>query len=195
MPSVSSLQNATIPLPEVNAAARKLPAVCPDCGWATQIRVDYTRLECTNPYCTAKIVERAYKLTRYCGVETLTWDDVNSHVRSLNVKNPLRLLDTMSRQKLPDLIIASPRLVLPNYVTAAFLPHVGRSEARALFAPEQTLEEAYEGVLTGGVGYIKNKLAIPDDTYSSRAGRIYESLLEYKTTLEDTKHLIESSRK
>ena len=134
MPSVSSLQNATIPLPEANAAARKLPAVCPDCGWATQIRVDYTRLECTNPYCTAKIVERAYKLTRYCGVETLTWDDVNSHVRSLNVKNPLRLLDPMSRQKLSDLIIASPRLVLPNYVTAAFLPHVGRSEARAVFS-------------------------------------------------------------
>lgn len=195
MPSVSSLQNATIPLPEVNAAARKLPAACPDCGWATQIRVDYTRLECTNPYCTAKIVERAYKLTRYCGVEAISWDDVNSHVRSLNVKNPLRLLDPMSRQKLPDLIIASPHLTLPNYVTAAFLPHVGHDEAQALFAPEQTLEEAYEGVLAGGVGYIKNKLAIPDDTYSSRAGRIYESLLEYKTTLEDTKHLIESSRK
>ena len=50
-------------------------------------------------------------------------------------------------------------------------------------------------MLTGGVGYIKNKLAIPDDTYSSRTGRIYESLLEYKTTLEDTKHLIESSQK
>lgn len=56
------------------------------------------------------------------------------------------------------------------------------------------LERAYKPIKDGGVPYVQARLAIPNDTVSLHAGRVYETLLEFEEDLTTTWKQLEKTK-
>lgn len=174
--------------------ASALPAQCPRCDWPLASRIDLTLITCVNPRCPAKIEEYAYSIVQGIGVTTVSPDDVCRYVEQTGTRNPLSILTTRSGESLYEGAALALADDISEAVTAAdltpaelvalpHLPHVGRDEAEALFADDVPLERSYKPIKDGGVPYVQARLAIPNDTVSLHAGRVYETLLEFEVDL------------
>ena len=177
--------------------ASALPAQCPRCEWPLTSRIDLTLITCVNPRCPAKIEEYAYHAVQGIGATTVSPDDVHRYVEQAKTRNPLSILNVQAGSLLyegadPALAddiseaVAAADLTPAEFVALPHLPHVGRDEAEALFADDVPLERAYKPIKDGGVPYVQARLAIPNDTVSLHAGRVYETLLEFEEDLTTT---------
>ena len=174
--------------------ASALPAQCPRCEWPLASRIDLTLITCVNPRCPAKVEEYAYHAVQGIGATTVSPDDVHRYVEQTRTRNPLSILNTQAGSLLyegadPALAddiseaVAAADLTPAEFVALPHLPHVGRDEAEALFADDVPLERSYKPIKDGGVPYVQARLAIPNDTVSLHAGRVYETLLEFETDI------------
>ena len=174
--------------------ASALPAQCPRCEWPLASRIDLTLITCVNPRCPAKVEEYAYHAVQGIGATTVSPDDVHRYVEQTRTRNPLSILNTQAGSLLyegadPALAddiseaVAAADLTPAEFVTLPHLPHVGRDEAEALFADDVPLERSYKPIKDGGVPYVQARLAIPNDTVSLHAGRVYETLLEFEVDI------------
>lgn len=174
--------------------ASALPAQCPRCEWPLTSRIDLTLITCVNPRCPAKIEEYAYHAVQGIGATTVSPDDVHRYVEQAKTRNPLSILDAQAGESLyegadPALAddiseaVAAADLTPAEFVALPHLPHVGRDEAEALFADDVPLERSYKPIKDGGVPYVQARLAIPNDTVSLHAGRVYETLLEFEVDI------------
>ena len=174
--------------------ASALPAQCPRCEWPLASRIDLTLITCVNPRCPAKIEEYAYHVVQGIGATTVSPDDVHRYVEQAKTRNPLSILTARSGEPLyegadPALAdeiseaVAAADLTPAEFVALPHLPHVGRDEAEALFTDDVPLERSYKPIKDGGVPYVQARLAIPNDTVSLHAGRVYETLLEFEADL------------
>ena len=171
--------------------ASALHAQCPRCEWSLASRIDLTLITCVNPRCPAKIEEYAYHTVQGIGATTVSPDDVYRYVEQTGTRNPLSILTARSGKPLyegadPALAddiseaVAAADLTPAEFVALPHLPHVGRDEAEVLFADDVPLERSYKPIKDGGVPYVQARLAIPNDTVSLHAGRVYETLLEFE---------------
>ena len=174
--------------------ASALPAQCPRCEWPLTSRIDLTLITCVNPRCPAKIEEYAYHAVQGIGATTVSPDDVHRYVEQAKTRNPLSILNVQAGSLLyegadPALAddiseaVAAADLTPAEFVALPHLPHVGRDEAEALFADDVPLERSYKPIKDGGVPYVQARLAIPNDTVSLHAGRVYETLLEFEVDI------------
>lgn len=177
--------------------ASALPAQCPRCEWPLASRIDLTLITCVNPRCPAKIEDYARHVVQGIGVTTVSPDDVHKYVEQVGARNPLSILTVQPGEPLyegadPALAddiskaVALADLTPAEFVALPHLPHVGQDEAEALFADDVPLERAYKPIKDGGVPYVQARLAIPNDTVSLHAGRVYETLLEFEEDLTTT---------
>lgn len=177
--------------------ASALPAQCPRCEWPLASRIDLTLITCVNPRCPAKIEDYARHVVQGIGVTTVSPDDLHRYVEQTGTRNPLSILTVQPGEPLyegADPALAdniSEAVTLADLTPAEFvalphLPHVGRDEADALYADDAPLERAYKPIKDGGVPYVQARLAIPNDTVSLHAGRVYETLLEFEEDLTTT---------
>lgn len=174
--------------------ASALPAQCPRCEWPLASRIDLTLITCVNPRCPAKVEEYAYHAVQGIGATTVSPDDVHRYVEQAKTRNPLSILNVQAGSLLyegadPALAddiseaVAAADLTSAEFVALPHLPHVGRDEAEALFADDVPLERSYKPIKDGGVPYVQARLAIPNDTVSLHAGRVYETLLEFEVDI------------
>lgn len=174
--------------------ASALPAQCPRCEWPLASRIDLTLITCANPRCPAKVEEYAYHAVQGIGATTVSPDDVHRYVEQAKTRNPLSILNVQAGSLLyegadPALAddiseaVAAADLTPAEFVALPHLPHVGRDEAEALFADDVPLERSYKPIKDGGVPYVQARLAIPNDTVSLHAGRVYETLLEFEVDI------------
>ena len=174
--------------------ASALPAQCPRCEWPLASRIDLTLITCVNPRCPAKVEEYAYHAVQGIGATTVSPDDVHRYVEQAKTRNPLSILNMQAGSLLyegadPALAddiseaVAAADLTPAEFVALPHLPHVGRDEAEALFADDVPLERSYKPIKDGGVPYVQARLAIPNDTVSLHAGRVYETLLEFEVDI------------
>lgn len=174
--------------------ASALPAQCPRCEWPLASRIDLTLITCVNPRCPAKVEEYAYHAVQGIGATTVSPDDVHRYVEQTRTRNPLSILNVQAGSLLyegadPALAddiseaVAAADLTPAEFVALPHLPHVGRDEAEALFADDVPLERSYKPIKDGGVPYVQARLAIPNDTVSLHAGRVYETLLEFEVDI------------
>lgn len=174
--------------------ASALPAQCPRCEWPLASRIDLTLITCVNPRCPAKVEEYAYHAVQGIGATTVSPDDVHRYVEQAKTRNPLSILNVQvgsllyegADPALADDIseaVAAADLTPAEFVALPHLPHVGRDEAEALFADDVPLERSYKPIKDGGVPYVQARLAIPNDTVSLHAGRVYETLLEFEVDI------------
>lgn len=174
--------------------ASALPAQCPRCEWPLASRIDLTLIACVNPRCPAKVEEYAYHAVQGIGATTVSPDDVHRYVEQAKTRNPLSILNVQAGSLLyegadPALAddiseaVAAADLTPAEFVALPHLPHVGRDEAEALFADDVPLERSYKPIKDGGVPYVQARLAIPNDTVSLHAGRVYETLLEFEVDI------------
>ena len=177
--------------------ASVLPAQCPRCEWPLASRIDLAAITCVNPRCPAKIEDYAYHAIQGIGVTTVSPDDVHKYVEQVAARNPLSILTVQPGEPLyggadPALAddiseaVALADLTPAEFVALPHLPHVGQDEADALYADDAPLERAYKPIKDGGVPYVQARLAIPNDTVSLHAGRVYETLLEFEEDLTTT---------
>lgn len=174
--------------------ASALPAQCPRCEWPLASRIDLALITCVNPRCPAKVEEYAYHAVQGIGATTVSPDDVHRYVEQAKTRNPLSILNVQAGSLLyegadPALAddiseaVAAADLTPAEFVALPHLPHVGRDEAEALFADDVPLERSYKPIKDGGVPYVQARLAIPNDTVSLHAGRVYETLLEFEVDI------------
>lgn len=174
--------------------ASALPAQCPRCEWPLASRIDLTLITCVNPRCPAKIEEYSYHAVQGIGATTVSPDDVHRYVEQAKTRNPLSILNMQAGSLLyegadPALAddiseaVAAADLTPAEFVALPHLPHVGRDEAEALFTDDVPLERSYKPIKDGGVPYVQARLAIPNDTVSLHAGRVYETLLEFEVDI------------
>ena len=177
--------------------ASALPAQCPRCEWPLASTIDLTLITCVNPRCPAKIEDYAHHAIQGMGVTTVSPDDVRQYVEQTGARNPLSILTVQPGEPLyegadPALAdgiaeaVAAADLTPAEFVALPHLPHVGQDEADALYADDAPLERAYKPIKDGGVPYVQARLAIPNDTVSLHAGRVYETLLEFEEDLTTT---------
>lgn len=177
--------------------ASALPSQCPRCEWPLASSIDLVSITCVNPRCPAKIEDYAYRAIQGIGVATVSPDDVHKYVEQVGARNPLSILTVQPGEPLyegadPALAddiseaVALADLTPAEFVALPHLPHVGQDEADALFADDAPLERAYKPIKDGGVPYVQARLAIPNDTVSLHAGRVYETLLEFEEDLTTT---------
>ena len=177
--------------------ASALPSQCPRCEWPLASSIDLTAITCVNPRCPAKIEECARHIVQGIGVTTVSPDDVRKYVEQTGTRNPLSILTVQPGELLyegadPTLAddiseaVAAADLTPAEFIALPHLPHVGRDEAEALFTDDVPLERAYKPIKDGGVPYVQARLAIPNDTVSLHAGRVYETLLEFEEDLTTT---------
>ena len=185
--------------------ASALPAQCPRCEWPLASRIDLTLITCVNPRCPAKVEEYAYHAVQGIGATTVSPDDVHRYVEQAKTRNPLSILNMQAGSLLyegadPALAddiseaVAAADLTPAEFVALPHLPHVGRDEAEALFADDVPLERSYKPIKDGGVPYVQARLAIPNDTVSLHAGRVYETLLEFEDDLTTTWKQLEKTK-
>lgn len=185
--------------------ASALPAQCPRCEWPLASRIDLTLITCVNPRCPAKIEDYARHVVQGIGVTTVSPDDLHRYVEQTGTRNPLSILTMQLGEPLyegadPALAddiskaVALADLTPAKFVALPHLPHVGQDEAEALFADDVPLERAYKPIKDGGVPYVQARLAIPNDTVSLHAGRVYETLLEFEEDLTTTWKQLEKTK-
>lgn len=185
--------------------ASALPAQCPRCEWPLASRIDLTLITCVNPRCPAKIKDYARHVVQGIGVTTVSPDDLHRYVEQTGTRNPLSILTVQPGEPLyegadPALAddiskaVALADLTPAEFVALPHLPHVGQDEAEALFADDVPLERAYKPIKDGGVPYVQARLAIPNDTVSLHAGRVYETLLEFEEDLTTTWKQLEKTK-
>ena len=185
--------------------ASALPSQCPRCEWPLASSIDLAAIICVNPRCPAKIEDYAYHAIQGIGVTTVSPDDVRKYVEQTGTRNPLSILTVQPGELLyegadPALAddiseaVAAADLTPAEFVALPRLPHVGRDEAEALFTDDVPLERAYKPIKDGGVPYVQARLAIPNDTVSLHAGRVYESLLEFEEDLTTTWKQLEKTK-
>lgn len=185
--------------------ASALPSHCPRCEWPLASSIDLTTITCVNPRCPAKIEDCAYHAIQGIGVTTVSPDDLHRYVEQTGTRNPLSILTVQPGELLyegadPALAddiseaVAAADLTPAEFVALPRLPHVGRDEAEALFTDDAPLERAYKPIKDGGVPYVQARLAIPNDTVSLHAGRVYETLLEFEEDLTTTWKQLEKTK-
>ena len=185
--------------------ASALPSQCPRCEWPLASSIDLAAIICVNPRCPAKIEDYAYHVIQGIGVTTVNPDDVRKYVEQTGTRNPLSILTVQPGELLyegaaPALAddiseaVAAADLTPAEFVALPHLPHVGRDEAEALFTDDVPLERAYKPIKDGGVPYVQARLAIPNDTVSLHAGRVYETLLEFEEDLTTTWKQLEKTK-
>ena len=174
--------------------ASALPSQCSRCEWPLASSIDLAAITCVNPRCPAKIEDYAYQAIQGIGVTTVSPDDAHKYVEQTGTRNPLSILTVQPGELLYE--GADPALAddISEAVAAADLPHAGRDEAEALFADDVPLERAYKPIKDGGVPYVQARLAIPNDTVSLHAGRVYETLLEFEEDLTTTWKQLEKTK-
>lgn len=177
--------------------ASALPSQCPRCEWPLASSIDLTAVTCVNPRCPAKIEDYAYHVVQGIGVTTVSPDDVRKYVEQTGTRNPLSILTVQPGEPLyegADPVLAgdiseavtTADLTPAEFVALPHLPRVGAKEAEALFVEDAPLERSYRALKDGGVPYVQARLAIPNDTVSLHAGRVYETLLEFEEDLATT---------
>lgn len=185
--------------------ASALPSQCPRCEWPLASSIDLAAIICVNPRCHAKIEDYAYQAIQGIGVTTVSPDDAHKYVEQTGTRNPLSILTVQPGELLyegadPALAddiseaVAAADLTPAEFVALPHLPHAGRDEAEALFADDVPLERAYKPIKDGGVPYVQARLAIPNDTVSLHAGRVYETLLEFEEDLTTTWKQLEKTK-
>lgn len=185
--------------------ASALPSQCPRCEWPLASTIDLTLITCVNPRCPAKIEDYAHHAIQGIGMTTLSPDDVHKYVEQTGTRNPLSILTAQPGEPLyegadPALAdniseaVAAADLTPAKFIALPHLPHVGRDEAEALFTDDVPLERAYKPIKDGGVPYVQARLAIPNDTVSLHAGRVYETLLEFEEDLTTTWKQLEKTK-
>ena len=185
--------------------ASALPSQCPRCEWPLASSIDLAAIICVNPRCPAKIEDYAHHVVQGIGVTTVNLDDVRKYVEQTGTRNPLSILTVQPGELLyegadPVLAddiseaVAAADLTPAEFVALPHLPHVGRDEAEALFTDDVPLERAYKPIKDGGVPYVQARLAIPNDTVSLHAGRVYETLLEFEEDLTTTWKQLEKTK-
>lgn len=185
--------------------ASALPSQCPRCEWPLASSIDLAAIICVNPRCPAKIEDYAYHVIQGIDVTTVSPDDVRKCVEQTGTRNPLSILTVQPGELLyegadPALAddiseaVAAADLTPAEFVALPRLPHMGRDEAEALFTDDAPLERAYKPIKDGGVPYVQARLAIPNDTVSLHAGRVYETLLEFEEDLTTTWKQLEKTK-
>lgn len=186
--------------------ASALPSQCPRCDWPLAASIDLATITCVNPRCPAKIEDYARHVVQELGVTTISPDDLHKYVDQTGTRNPLSILTVQPEEPLyegadpaltGDIIkaVALADLTPAKFVALPHLPGVGCDEADALFTDDAPLERAYKPIKDGGVPYVQARLAIPNDTVSLHAGRVYEVLLEFEEDLTTTWKQLELEKK
>jgi len=178
-----------------------IPTKCPICNYPTEISDVLTHLCCSNPRCPSKLTRRLVAMASSLGVKGVGESmarKIIDYLAKFNMQNPLAVftyepehdgvpdgVSVDAMKKITDQFRAKNSFTLPEYVRLANIPDV-QTSATQIFADFDDLDEAYKHI-GSDTTFIKKKLGIDisDDSESIRALKIYKSLYEFKSELED----------
>lgn len=177
--------------------AEILPEYCPSCGAVMEISETLTGLHCSNPKCKDKIVMRIKSICQDLGILSFGESTIEKFIEYYDITNPLYIFALEEGMSLSDevspkiseyivsQIVKKKQFLLWEYVRVANLPYI-RTSAKDIFDGYSCLKDAYKDIEEGGIEFIQNKLGIYNNgEISTRAIKIYSSLMEYKDDLLD----------
>lgn len=172
-----------------------LPEFCPTCGAPMEIGETLTGLHCSNIRCHDKLIMRIKALCVNLGILNFGESTIEKFIDYYDVTSPLEVFmlrpgvpisDEVSEkvsESIASQIAEKNHFMLWEYVRVANIPNV-QTSAREIFKGFSTIDEAYEAINNGGVGFIQERLGIDKGgEVSIRAMKIYQSLVEYKDEL------------
>lgn len=172
-----------------------LPEFCPSCGAPLEIRETLTGLQCSNPRCVDKIVKRIEMICQDLNILYFGESTIHKFIDYYGITNPMNMFalekgmiisDEVSPEvsaKIVNQVVEKKRFLLWEYVMYANLPYI-KTNARKIFQGYSTLEEAYNDIELGGVGFIQEKLGIENSgEVSIQAMKTYTTLMEFKEDL------------
>lgn len=204
---VKDLKSSTLPHEFLDV----LPVVCDECGADTEITESLSMLYCPNPFCMAKATQRLLALLKDIGVKNLGESKCEKFLRHFGTTNPYAifmyelsdgvLFDGCSMafsEGIFEQIDSKRDMLLWEFVKIGNLPGI-RDTARVLFQNYDNLEEFYDDLDAGGIGFIQSLLGIKanisvddygyyddddsDNSVSVRAMAVYESLNTFRDEL------------
>lgn len=172
-----------------------LPEFCDTCGEPMEISESLTGLHCSNPRCKDKMVMRIKSLCKDLGVLNFGESTIEKFVDYYEPDSPMDVFelqegmllygDASEKVSLDVIrqIKQKSKMQLWEYVMYANIPFV-RTSARKIFQGYKTLDEAYEDIESGGIGFIQDRLGINDcNEVSVQAIKVFNNLMDYKYDL------------
>ena len=196
-----------------------LPKTCDVCGADTEITESLSMLCCPNPWCMAKARERLLAMLKDLGVKNLGESKCEKFLANFKTTNPYAIwmyepdkdgplyrgCSMEFSQSIYEQLNGMRDMLLWEFVRMGNLPGI-RDSARHLFMQYSDLQEFYDDLESGGIGFIQELLGIKgkpvdasslntdvlvtgdDDDDSSapasvKAMTIYESLVTFKDDL------------
>lgn len=177
--------------------AHCLPEFCSTCGAPMEIGETLTGLHCSNPRCTDKLVMRIKALCVNLGILNFGESTIEKFIEYYDVVSPLEVFmlhpgvpisDEVSEkvsESIASQIEEKNSFMLWEYVRIANIPNI-QTSARDIFRGFSSIEDAYNTIESGGIGFIQERLGIDKDgEVSVRAMKVYKSLIEFKQELVD----------
>lgn len=149
-----------------------LPHTCETCGAPTQITETLTSLECSNPRCLEKSVQRMVTMLKDIGVKDMGeakcakfltyWDILNPYAIFLYEPSDGPLFEGASEdfsERIYDALQEKTHMLLWEYIKIGNLPGI-RDSARKVFADYDDLDTFYQDLEVGGIKFIQEALGI-----------------------------------
>lgn len=174
-----------------------LPENCNTCGSIMQITETLTSLQCSDPRCPAKVVQRILAICTELEIKQFGEKAAEKFLQEAGTANPLDIFylptvegefETISlsvvrnlQEQISDVL--EREFALWEFVKLANLPGVQNS-ARKLLSGYSDLGEFYDDLNDGGVWFVQERLGIQTgDTVSLSATKVYASMLEFEEEL------------
>lgn len=170
--------------------------VCPDCETPLVITDSLKELYCPNPHCMGKASQRLLALLTDLGVKNMGESRCIAYIDEMGTSNPYVILSYTPEQGavggmseefmsgIYEQINAHRRMMLWEYVRMGNLPCL-RDSARNIFCEYYNLDDFYADLERRGVDLIQEKLGIRKEVISTRALNIYDTLISYRSDLEE----------
>lgn len=188
-----------------------VPTECPYCGAPTCMQLNFTKLQCSDPRCKAKVTKRTEALLKDLGVKGLGISGIQMFIEEYDLTTPagvfaLRGVDEdgsvfdyeiyqgINGEKdasVKDAIEAVRRrgMKLWELIAVLHLPYLGDKTCKALFGGYNNLDAFYEDKGSGvtAVRFIQGLLGIAanDSEVSLRAAQVEDTLEEFHDDLLD----------
>lgn len=181
----------------------ELPAECPECGAPTQIQLNLTKLQCSDPRCPSKVAKRIETLLSDLGIKGIGDKGIRAYVDENDVTNPFEIFDHQDlfysrmnedadrRLKTALNAVADRGMKLYELVHYMHLPYISEKTSRKLFEGYDSIGDFYADMGYGeeAVDFVQDKLGIKLDGMSTQACNVKDSLEEFEEDLLQAEEL------
>ena len=152
----------------------ELPAECPECGAPTQIQLNLTKLQCSDPRCPSKVAKRIETLLADLGIKGIGDKGIRAYVDENDVTNPFEIFDHQDlfysrmnedadrRLKTALNAVSDRGMKLYELVHYMHLPYISEKTSRKLFEGYDSIGDFYADMGYGeeAVEFVQDKLGI-----------------------------------